>query len=232
MDTPDESKSQDRDLTTTSYGVLSILSLREHSTYDLIRQMRMSLHYMWPRAESNVYAEPKRLVDAGLATSREEWSGQRRRTVYSITAAGRSALADWLASPSSRQRYESEALMKVLFAENGSRDDLLAAIASIADDAAAIVRHFVSIAAEYAAGDGQYPERFGLSGLAARLLLEQQTATLRWAAWAEQVVAGWGTPLSAETDWGVDTILRTGEPLELTEDPARAIVAAASGVTP
>jgi DNA-binding PadR family transcriptional regulator len=224
MDTPDESKSQVRDLTTTSYGVLSILSLREHSTYDLIRQMRMSLHYMWPRAESNVYAEPKRLVDAGLATAREEWSGQRRRTVYSITAAGRSALADWLAAPSSRQRYESEALMKVLFAENGSRDDLLAAIASIADDAAAIVRHFVTIAAEYAAGGGQYPNRFGLSGLAARLLLEQQAAALRWAAWAEQVVAGWDAPLSADTSWGVDAIRAVGEPFQLEVDPVRRTV--------
>ena len=46
MNTPNESKSQARPLTTTSYGVLSILALRDHSTYDLTRQMRMSLHYM------------------------------------------------------------------------------------------------------------------------------------------------------------------------------------------
>ena len=64
MNTPIESKSQARTLTTTSYAVLSILALREHSTYELTRQMKLSLHYMWPRAESNVYAEPKRLVEA------------------------------------------------------------------------------------------------------------------------------------------------------------------------
>ena len=69
MNTPIESKSQgrtERALTTTSYAVLSVLSLRDHSTYDLIRQMRLTMHYMWPRAESNVYAEPRRLVEAGL----------------------------------------------------------------------------------------------------------------------------------------------------------------------
>ena len=90
MNTPIESKSQgrERSLTTTSYGVLSVLSLRDHSTYELTRQMRLSLHYLWPRAESNVYAEPKRLVAAGLAEAREEWSGERRRTIYSITEAG------------------------------------------------------------------------------------------------------------------------------------------------
>src|SRR4029453_7027302 len=135
MNTPNESKSQERPLTTTSYGVLSIFALRDHSTYDLTRQMRISLHYMWPRAESNVYAEPKRLVAAGLATPREEGTGRRRRPIYSIPEAGRVALAEWLASPSSRQRYESEALLKVLFAENGTKDDLLATIRGIRNDA-------------------------------------------------------------------------------------------------
>src|SRR5215471_11926514 len=134
MNTPNESKSQDRPLTTTSYGVLSILALRDHSTYDLTRQMRMSLHYMWPRAESNVYAEPKRLVAAGLASARTEWNGGRRRTLYSITDPGRAALAQWLSSPSAEQRYESEALLKVFFAENGTRDDLLATIRAIRID--------------------------------------------------------------------------------------------------
>ena len=38
------------------FGVLSIL---HGSTYDITQQMRIWLHYLWPRA-SNVYAEPKR----------------------------------------------------------------------------------------------------------------------------------------------------------------------------
>src|SRR5262245_58322241 len=65
--------------------------------------------------------EPKRLVSAGLATSPEEWTGKRRRPIYAIADAGRAALADWLASPSSRRCYESEGLLKVLFAETGRR---------------------------------------------------------------------------------------------------------------
>jgi PadR family transcriptional regulator, regulatory protein AphA len=210
MNTPNESKSQERRLTTTSYGVLSILALRDHSTYDLTRQMRISLHYMWPRAESNVYAEPKRLVAEGLATAREEWTGDRRRTVYSITAPGRAALADWLASPSSRQRYESEALLKVLFAENGTKDDLLATIRGIRDDAFAMLDHFLQLADVYEAGDGEYPDRFDLSALAARLLCEQQAATARWAAWAEEVVSGWDEPSGADVTWGIETLRRSG----------------------
>ena len=211
MNTPNESKSQERPLTTTSYGVLSILALRDHSTYDLTRQMRISLHYMWPRAESNVYAEPKRLVAAGLARSREEWTGSRRRMVYSITDAGLAALAEWLASPSARQRYESEALLKVLFAENGTKDDLLATIRGIREDAIAVLDHFLQFADVYEAGEGQYPDRFDLSALAARLLCEQQAATERWATWAEDVVSGWDEPSGAEVTWGIETLRASGE---------------------
>ena len=211
MNTPNESKSQERPLTTTSYGVLSILALRDHSTYDLTRQMRISLHYMWPRAESNVYAEPKRLVAAGLASSREEWTGSRRRTIYSITDAGRAALAEWLASPSARQRYESEGVLKVLFAENGTKDDLLATIRGIREDAIAVRDHFLQFADVYEAGEGQYPDRFDLSALAARLLCEQQAATERWATWAEDVVSGWDEPSGAEVTWGIETLRASGE---------------------
>jgi DNA-binding PadR family transcriptional regulator len=88
-------------LTTTSYAGLAALALREHSTYELAKQIRMGWRYFWPRAESNVYAEPKRLVAAGLAESRKESTGKRPRTVYAITDAGRAELAAWLASPSS-----------------------------------------------------------------------------------------------------------------------------------
>ncbi len=219
MNTPIESKSQERALTTTSYGVLSVLAIAEHSTYELTRQMQRSLRYLWPRAESNVYAEPKRLVAAGLAEVREEWNGGRRRTIYSITHAGREALAAWLASPSSPQRYESEALLKIFFAENGTKEDLLASIRALREEALAEIVHFQHYADLYDAGEGRYPERFGLSALVARLLSEQQAATARWAAWAERVVSGWESPVAADAAWGVEALQGTGEPFPLQTDP-------------
>ena len=212
MNTPIESKSQDRSLTTTSYAVLSVLAIREHSTYDLTKQMRLSLHYLWPRAESNVYAEPKRLVAAGLADAREQWNGGRRRTIYSITQSGRAALAEWLSSPSSGQRYESEALLKVFFAENGTHDDLMATIRSIRIDAQAAREHFQRVVDPYERGEGQHPWRFALSALAARLLAEQAATTERWATWAEEVVSHWDTPSPDDVAWGVETLRAAGNP--------------------
>jgi DNA-binding PadR family transcriptional regulator len=222
MNTPVESKSQERPLTTTSHGVLALLALRDHSTYELAKQMRFQFHYLWPRAESNVYAEPKRLVDAGLAESRDEWTGERRRTVYSITEAGREALVRWLAAPSSRQRYESEAVLKVFFAEHGTLENLLASIRAVREDATSALDHWQRIADRYEAGEGQYPQRFALSALAARLLGEQQAVTARWAAWAEHVVSGWEDPSGADVDWGVETLRATGAGFPRQETPATA----------
>ena len=218
MNTPIESKSQARTLTATSFAVLSVLAIREHPTYELTRQARISLHYIWPRAESNLYAEAKRLVVAGLASSREEWNGGRRRTVYAITDLGRAALAEWLAAPSSRQRYESEAVLKVFFGENGTVEDLLQSIRALREDAMAAIEHFQQFADQYERGEGQHPERFALSGLVARLLAEQHAATARWAAWAEKVVLRWGTP-SADAAVGVEILRGIGEPFPTTDDP-------------
>ena len=221
MNTPIERKSQERELTATSYAVLSLLAIRDHSTYDLTKQMRLSLHYMWPRAESNVYAEPKRLVAAGLASDREEWNGSRRRTMYSITPEGRTRLSNWLAEPSPSPRYESEALLKVFFAENGTRDNLIAAIRSIRDDSTRALEHFQRVVDPYERGEGQHPWRFALSGLAIRVLAEQFATTMRWAAWAEQVVSDWDSSSIEDVEWGVATMRAVGDGFPLDDDPVR-----------
>lgn len=115
-----------RDLTTTSYAILGMLAIRPWSTYALTQQMQRSLHHLWPRAESNLYAEAKRLVEAGMATADVEKTGRRARTVYTISPAGRAELQRWLGTESAPSRFESESLLKVLFGNEGSKADLLA----------------------------------------------------------------------------------------------------------
>src|SRR5947209_7648426 len=81
------------DLTTTSYALLTLLAVRSWTTYELAKQMRRNYHWFWPRAESKLYEEPKKLVALGLATATVDLVGRRPRTTYAITSAGREALA-------------------------------------------------------------------------------------------------------------------------------------------
>ena len=83
-------------LTTTSYAILGLLGVRPWTTYELAQQMKRAVGQFWPRAESNLYAEPKKLVALGLATASQEKVGNRPRTLYTITPEGRQALAEWI----------------------------------------------------------------------------------------------------------------------------------------
>jgi PadR family transcriptional regulator AphA len=79
-------------LPTTSYAILGMLALRPWTAYELTQQLRRSLTYCWPKAESVLYDEPKRLVRLGLATAQRQPAGRRTRgPMRSPTrAAGRS----------------------------------------------------------------------------------------------------------------------------------------------
>ena len=101
--------------TTTSYAILGLLAIKPWTTYELAQQMDRALGRFWPRSESKLYEEPKKLVAHGLARAAEERVGRRGRTVYSITPRGRRALARWQAEPGDGPVLEFEQLLKVFF---------------------------------------------------------------------------------------------------------------------
>ena len=183
-------------LTTTSYAVLALLALQPWTTYQLATQMERSMGWIWPRAVSRLYEEPKKLEAAGLATSRAGSTGRRRATVYAITADGRRALAAWLAEPGAGPVLECEALVKIAYADQGTRDGLLANLAALIDDATAKLHFGEMIATSYLEGRGPFQERLPLSGLMWRFLWEYHVTVLRWARWARDQVQAWPEDLS------------------------------------
>jgi PadR family transcriptional regulator AphA len=183
--------SSERELTTTSYAILGLLAVRPWSTYELARQMRRNLHYFWPRAESNCYAEPKRLVTGGFARASAEPVGRRRRTVYSITPKGRRALGTWLATPPADPRLESEALVKLAFASNGTKVDLLANLQRFREQAQAKRGELRAIFEEYVRGEDPFPERIHINVVAYRLLWQTAQVELEWVDWAIAEVERW-----------------------------------------
>ena len=185
------SSADGRQLTTTSYAILCLLAIRPWSTYELAKQMRRSLHHIWPRAESNVYAEPKRLVEAGLANAEAEKIGRRPRTVYTITVKGRKALERWLQMESAPSRVESEALVKILFGNYGTKETLLQNLRAFAAEAGAVKELWRVIASEYDAGNQRFPERVHVNSLIFRWIWEHADLNARWADWAIDQVEQW-----------------------------------------
>lgn len=188
-----ESRVMAQRLTTSSYAVLGLLSLRSWSAYDLARQAARSLRFAWPKSERHLYTEPKKLVSLGYATVREESAGPiRKRKIYEITDAGRRALTEWAGTEPDVPTFEGEAMVRLLFAEHGSIDDLIAALDKLKRDTVELHEWSSSIIDGYATGDDvPFPDRLHLSVLLASFELELFTMIERWTDFAIDEIAQW-----------------------------------------
>lgn len=179
-------------LTTTTYGVLGLLAVRPHSTYELTKAMDRSVGRVWPRAQSKLFEEPKKLVAHGYATAKDDAVGRRPRTVYTITRAGRRALKDWLAEPGDGPALEFEGLVKLIFADLGTRDDALASIARARDWAVEQNVGNIEGGEKFAAAsEGRYTERRATTLLLGAFLTDFYALVAEWSDWATAEVESW-----------------------------------------
>jgi DNA-binding PadR family transcriptional regulator len=179
-------------LTPTTYALLGQLALRPWSVYDLIQNIRRTLHWFWPRAESVIYAEIKRLEVAGLARSRHEAGARGRpRAVYEITTAGREALAAWLADAPAGSALHSEPALRLHLAPYGTRDDLLRAIDRIATDAAELIRQALVIGTEFVDSRHQFQDQVHVRALLFDYLWTTGVSNYLWAQRSRRTVERW-----------------------------------------
>ena len=204
--------------TTTGYAILGLLAIRPWTTYELARQMERSLHNFWPRAESNLYAAAKALVEDGLATARTEHVGRRPRVVYSITPKGRAALRRWIPQPGSGPVLEFESLLKVFYAENGSRNDLLGHLARIKASAGRTLEEGREIAEGYVSGAGPFPERMAINSLIFEFVVSHAKMVRAWAEWAEDRVNTW--PESPAQWPRADEVFRWSADIDIAKEGA------------
>ncbi|WP_372440285.1 PadR family transcriptional regulator [Actinokineospora baliensis] len=104
--------------------MLGMLAQGPATSYDLKQRVALTIGNFWAFAHSQLYDEPVRLVEAGLLSATEEEGGRRRRT-YSITEDGRTALREWLASPTPDETEVRDlGLLKLFFSTFAEPADL------------------------------------------------------------------------------------------------------------
>ena len=194
------------ELSPTSYALLGLLSLRRWTTYELAQQAQRSLRFLYPRAERILYAEAKRLAEAGLARSEATFTGKRRSTNYAITPAGRKALQAWLRTEPAPPVLEAEVLLRSFFGEFGRQEDLLAALETTRTQAIEVQRELAAMAEERLGGGAPFTERVGVVVLSMRFVTDFQRLLEEWAEWAAGEVATWEHPDGR--DWkGARTVM-------------------------
>jgi PadR family transcriptional regulator AphA len=188
-------------MSTTSYAVLGLLAIKPWTTHELVQQVDRSLRRLWPRAQSKLYEEPKKLVAHGLARAEDDPVGRRRRTRYTITPEGRRALAAWLHEPGAGPALEFEQLLKISFADSGTKADILANLRATRQWVSEQNVENLATARAYHAGEGAFPQRAALNQLAGRFLTEYYAMVDQWATWAAEIVEAWpDDPRQANAD--------------------------------
>ena len=189
--------------TQTSYAVLGLLAVRSWTTYELARQSERSLRWFLHRAERAVYLEAKRLVDLGWAKAEVTPTGKRNSTVYTITRPGRRALTAWLGQPSATTQIESEAVMKVFFADQSNTDDLRATVEGMQADAVSALNRLGEFADAALAGETPFPERWSTTVLPMQLISDLHRTIYEWTEWMvaeiETIEAGDEGEIAAHT---------------------------------
>ena len=104
------------DLTQFSYAVLVLVGRNGAGPHDLVRMARQGRIY-GDFAESQWYAEPKRLAQLGYLESRKEPGKTRPRTHYTLTEQGLEALRRWMKEPSGFSRVQLEPAWRLLAAD-------------------------------------------------------------------------------------------------------------------
>ncbi len=178
-------------LTTTSYAILGLLAVKSWTTHELVQQVDRSLRRIWPRAQSRLYEEPKKLVAHGYARAEDDPIGRRRRTRYTITPRGRRALAAWLQQPGDGPTLEFEQLLKISFADSGSTADIRSNLAATRRWLIEQNEENLATARAYLAGTGAFPQRAAINQLGGMFLTEFYAMVARWTRRAEELVATW-----------------------------------------
>jgi DNA-binding PadR family transcriptional regulator len=124
-------------LTPFSYVVLTLVGLGGAGPHDLVRMARRGRIY-WDAAESQWYAEPKRLEALGLLDARKEPGRTRPRTHYTLTDGGRVALREWMTESTRFPRIQNEPIVRLLAADIVGIEPVLASLGALREQIAEI----------------------------------------------------------------------------------------------
>jgi DNA-binding PadR family transcriptional regulator len=109
-------------------ALLGFLSYGPQTGYDLKKVLDTSTAYFWHAELAQIYPTLKRLVETGLVVYEIEAADNKQdKRIYSITAAGRAAVAEWLMQPLDQLPLKKDsALLQLFFSGTLARDTVLA----------------------------------------------------------------------------------------------------------
>jgi PadR family transcriptional regulator AphA len=162
-------------LTVTEGALLGMLAQDEGSGYELSRRIEDSIGYIWSPSRSQIYRVLPRLVERGLARSREvEQHGRPDKALYALTPAGQAALRAWLEEVEDEPADRTVYPLKLFFCDFASPEAALAQLAAYRRFLEQLLARYRQIEARPADSRYTYPRLVLAHGIA------RVTSTLAW----------------------------------------------------
>jgi DNA-binding PadR family transcriptional regulator len=131
--------SVNNELTLFSYEILGLVGRSGAGAHDLLRLAKRGRILAWA-GDSQYYVEPKRLAKLGYLSGRKEPGRTRDRTVYTLTAKGRRALADYARTPVTFTPLKSDPLLRLLICDLVGEEVTRESRGTLRDDIADLLR--------------------------------------------------------------------------------------------
>ncbi len=116
------------DLNPTAYVILGMVNGEPRSGYEIKAVVDETTRFFWAASYGQIYPELKRLSEAGLVEGIDASRGERKRTVYAITADGEEELKAWLREAPATSEMREEGLLKLFFAGALPPEDAVATL--------------------------------------------------------------------------------------------------------
>jgi DNA-binding PadR family transcriptional regulator len=104
------------ELSATGKVILGMLAARPRSGYEIKQLVDNTARFFWAASYGQIYPELKRLEKDGLISGSDSANGERQRTTYKLTAAGKRAAREWIDRPPQVIELRDEGLLELFFA--------------------------------------------------------------------------------------------------------------------
>ncbi|MFT4396201.1 PadR family transcriptional regulator [Gordonia lacunae] len=176
------------------HAILVSLAERPGTGYEIGQQFDRSIGYFWSATHQQIYRTLKKLLDDELVSVESiSQDGRPDKKVYTISDAGRDALADWAMSPTPLQPLRSDIGVKLRAAEFGDLAAIIGELKAHRDEHLAQLALYTGFQADY------YPDPDALTGrklhqyLVLRGGIRQEQGYIEW---CDEVIHGLERELS------------------------------------
>lgn len=165
--------------------ILTVLSTRDATGYDITKEFSYSIGYFWKASHQQVYRELNKMAQNGLVTCvLQPQEGKPDRKIYSITDLGRQALGEWFEQPTSTPTVRDEFSAKLMACAIEPAAPFLEQVSSLINESKQTINYYKEIEATQYGDPAKLDQQAKLERLTLRRNLILREA---WVAWAEEV---------------------------------------------